>query len=51
MKKVFYVETRVTYVTADGRRATGSIDRTSLESGRKLYRVDDQWFVPEALFD
>lgn len=40
---------QVTYRDRSNRLRTGAIDKTSIRTGRKLYRVADRWFEKGAL--
>lgn len=39
----------VTYTDHAGMTQMGAVDRTSISTGRKLYRVHDRWLVREVL--
>lgn len=41
--------TTVSFTTRGGRKATGVIDKRSDLYGFRMYRVNDRWFLPEAL--
>lgn len=38
------IGTQVTYRDRSNRIRFGTIDKTSIRTGRKLYRVNDRWF-------
>ena len=46
---MFKVGDTVTYRTRANRKRIGVIDKASDESGARLFRVDDHWFLPEGL--
>lgn len=49
MRAGFKVGDTVTYRTRANRKRIGVIDKVSDESGVRLFRVDDHWFLPEGL--
>lgn len=46
---MFKVGASVTYRTRSNRKRVGVIDKVSDESGARLFRVNDHWFLPEGL--